>query len=111
MRDNARLGMKYARAAERHHMAGSALPISIRGQEVDSSIDVSVRLAPNPDGGATWAELREFIANAEEPILYRDAKGHRMFVSIPEVSGSAERIVETASFTAYEIDHEEVTGE
>ena len=111
MRDNARLGMKYARAAERHHMAGSALPISIRGQEVDSSIDVSVRLAPNPDGGATWAELREFIANAEEPILYRDAKGHRLFVSIPEVSGSAERVVETASFTAYEIDHEEVTGE
>ena len=111
MRDNARLGMKYARAAERHHMAGSALPISIRGQEVDSSIDVSVRLAPNPDGGATWAELREFIANAEEPILYRDAKGHRLFVSIPEVSGSAERVVETASFTAYEIDYEEVTGE
>lgn len=107
MRDNARLGMKWSRAAERHHLAGTSLPISIRGEQTTHVLDVAVRLAPNPDGGASWAELRDFLRQAEEPILYRDAKGHRLFVSIPEVSGSAERILEEASFTVYEIDHVE----
>ena len=111
MRDNARTGPSWSRASERHHMAGSKLPIAVRGEQVDHAVSVSVRLAPNPDGGCTYAELEQFLADADLPILYRDAKGRRWFADISEVSGSEERILEEASFTVYEIDHVEAEAE
>ena len=111
MRDNARTGPSWSRASERHHMAGSSLPVAVRGEQVDHAVSVSVRLAPNPDGGCTYAELEQFLADADLPILYRDAKGRRWFADISEVSGSEERILEEASFTVYEIDHVEAEAE
>lgn len=111
MRDNARTGPSWSRASERHHMAGSSLPIAVRGEQRERSVSVSVRLAPNPDGGCTYAELEQFLADADLPILYRDAKGRRWFADVSEVSGSEERILEEASFTVYEIDHVEAEAE
>lgn len=111
MRDNARTGPSWSRASERHHMAGSSLPVAVRGEQVDHAVSVSVRLAPNPDGGCTYAELEQFFADADLPILYRDAKGRRWFADISEVSGSEEQILEEASFTVYEIDHVEAEAE
>lgn len=111
MRDNARTGPSWSRASERHHMAGAKLPIAVRGEQRERSVSVSVRLAPNPDGGCTYAELEQFLDDADLPILYRDAKGRRWFADVSEVSGSEERILEEASFTVYEIDHVEAEAE
>ena len=63
--------------------------------------------APNPDGGCTYAELEQFLADADLPILYRDAKGRRWWVEVMDLSGSEERVLEEASFTVNEIDHDE----
>lgn len=107
MRDNATLTPKWERGAQLHHFAGHRRPTSIRSEHQTRSVAVSARLAPNPDGSATGAELEEFLATAEAPILYRDPKGRRWWVEITEVSGAEARNVEEASFTVTEIDFDE----
>lgn len=107
VRDNVKTSLSFKRDAALHHMAGRARPISVRSDQQTYQVDVSARLAPNPDGGANWQELLEFVRTAEEPICYRDPKGHRLFVALNGVDGSAERIREEASFTVTEIDFDE----
>ena len=61
-------------------------------------------------GSATFAELQEFLATADDVIAYRDPKGRRIFGGISGLSGQERDIEETASFmvTAVDFTEEEV---
>ena len=107
MRDNAKTSPRWARRGKLHHFAGRRRPTSIRSEQQSRDVGVSVQLAPNPDGGCTYEELENFLAEADLPILYRDAKGRRWWVEVMDLSGSEERVLEEASFTVNEIDHDE----
>lgn len=115
MRDNAALDVDWSRGAAYHHLATDSdtdltLPVSVRNRRESDVLDVSVSLAPNPDGGASLAELKAFLRGAEEPLCYRDAKGHRWFVSIPALGGKATDIRESAQFRVTRIRFDEQEG-
>ncbi|MEE6295203.1 fibronectin type III domain-containing protein [Georgenia wangjunii] len=103
---NAKLSAKAGREKVLHHFAGRPDPVEFTGEARSRTGGLSVRVAPNPDGGAT-AEDIEALADLPAPLCLRDPLGHRWFVSLGDVDTSYEGIVAELSVPFTVVDHRE----